>query len=144
MTVTADHQYLVQLIAQWCNERGDCGAHLVITDDYSIGYSRLPPTISGFRPDLVWMNADGSFHFIGEAKTRGDLANDHTNKQFTAFLDLLYRQESGTLIVAVPWGMEGRARSLLNHVDRILGGPEISRWTVISNAPTKARAECRN
>lgn len=134
MTISQEHQGLLSLISEWCNSKGDSEQYLVMMDSYSDGYSQLPPIINGHRSDLVWMKSNGDFLFIGEAKTRNDLNNNHTRKQITSFIDALEEQGDGLLIVAVPWGLEGVAGSLIASLQR-KQGYETRRWKVISNTP---------
>lgn len=134
MTLSNDHQSLIVLISEWCDEKDDSEMYLIMADNQSDGFSHLPPTIEGYRPDLVWIRSDGIFRYIGEAKTRNDIRSDHTRKQISSFLTALEEQDYGLLVVAVPWGLEGSANSLISSQQRRLGY-ESRRWQVISNAP---------
>jgi len=134
MTLSQNHQALVHSVEEWCEKQGDKNNHIVIVDAHSEGRINLPPVIGGYRPDLVWLNRSSEYCFIGEAKTKNDLRNDHTRKQLSSFLTILENQDGGMLVVAVPWGLEGAARSLISNLQRELRY-SIRRWTVISNAP---------
>jgi hypothetical protein len=122
------------LVAEWCETQGNKSNHIVIIDAHSEGRTNLPPVIGGYRPDLVWLNRSSEYCFIGEAKTKNDLRNDHTRKQLSSFLTILEKQDRGMLVVAVPWGLEGSARALIRNLQRELR-QLTKRWTVISNAP---------
>lgn len=52
------------------------------------GYSPSPKMF-GFIPDFFGYSSTLNFAFIGEAKTKNDLANDHTKNQIQAYLRYL-------------------------------------------------------
>jgi len=52
------------------------------------GYSPSPKMF-GFIPDFYGYSSTLNFAFIGEAKTKDDLANDHTKNQIRAYLKYL-------------------------------------------------------
>jgi hypothetical protein len=47
------------------------------------------PKMFGFIPDFYGYSSTLNFAFIGEAKTKDDLANDHTKDQIRAYLSYL-------------------------------------------------------
>lgn len=110
--------------------------YLVFIDDIAGGNGNLPPTIGGHRPDVAWVTLEGRFRYIGEAKTRNDVINAHTNSQLRAFMRVLHEQESGELVVAVPWGLEETMQSLLDTIQR-QEGLKSCEWLVISDAPSE-------
>lgn len=142
MTLSDKHQALLALISSWCRKADDPKGFLVFEDTVGEIQSELPPPVAGYRPDLAWLATNGRFRFIGEAKTADDLLSSHTRKQLEAFIKHLAQQGEGDLIVAVPWGEEGTAGSILSHTQSVVGTP-VKRWTVISDAPAKARANQR-
>lgn len=134
MSLSEDHQSLVEYIGRWCAERLPAEKYLILKDSYERTRHGLPPTIAGHRPDLVWLRTDGSFEVIGEAKTRNDLENAHTRRQLRGFLEILHVQEYGALVVAVPWGFDAVASSTLASIQRQAEIHE-RRWTVICPGP---------
>jgi hypothetical protein len=135
MSLSADHQALLEQIVQWCTARLPADNYIVLTDSFERTRHGPPPKIAGHRPDLVWVRADGSFEVIGEAKTRNDIDNDHTRRQLCGFLQTLDIQGYGKLVVAVPWGFEAVATSTLVSLQRQAEIQE-KRWTVIYPCPT--------
>ena len=135
MSLSAEHQSLIEHIGQWCTKRLPADRHIVLTDSYERTRHGPPPKIGGHRPDLVWVRADGSFEVIGEAKTRNDIENDHTRRQLCGFLLALDAQGYGNLVLAVPWGFEAIAASTLVSLQRQAEIQE-RRWTVIYPCPT--------
>lgn len=134
MTLSFEHQNLVDLAIEWCASQEDQSNFLVFSDTLSEGKNEIPPTIGKFRPDLAWIDLRGKYRFIGEAKSKSDFRSLHTRKQLASFLDVLVEQGNGMLIVAVPWGLEGAANLLLSSIcPKHKNGEEL--WTVISNAP---------
>lgn len=136
MTTSGFHQRLLRLLEEWCRQQDDVNNYVVLCDTDEFG-AEMPPTIERYRPDLIWVNADGKYRFIGEAKTTYDIRSQRSLRQIEAYLEHLKAQGEGEFILAVPWGHEATARSMLSQLDRKLGVHQ-RRWTVISNAP-KAR-----
>lgn len=58
------------------------------------------------------MDVPATFHAIGEAKTAGDLENDHTRAQLRAYLRHL-RLRGGVLVMTVPWTVDATARGMI-------------------------------
>lgn len=76
----------------------------------------MPPLIGGYRPDIVGHCLRASADLlIAEAKTDGDLANQHTLDQVRAFIDHLRSRPRGvgTFILTVNGQVADRARTLL-------------------------------
>ena len=81
----------------------------------------VPPLIGGYRPDIIGRCArTGTDLLIAEAKTDGDLRNQHTLKQISAFLNHLDTLPSGvgTLILTVDGRVADRARTILGFTCR--------------------------
>lgn len=134
MTLSLEHQSLIDLALDWCASQEDQSKYLVFSDTLSGGKNELPPAIGNYRPDLAWLDLRGRYRFIGEAKSRSDFHSLRTRKQLSSFLDLIVAQGHGLLVVAVPLGLEGAANLLLSSIyPRYRDDNEL--WTVISNAP---------
>ncbi len=134
MTVSIDHQNLIELLEHWCSERVNRTEHVFLTDSVGRLGSESPPKVGGYKPDLLCMTVTGEYVFLGDAKTEGDLSTSHTRNQLTAFLKSISGNERALLVLAVPWGCEGAAFSLLQHIQRSIGQTR-KQWAVISNAP---------
>lgn len=135
MTVSANHQDLINIIEAWCIKQIDLDSSVFLIDAIDSVGANKPPTVRGYRPDVLCMSISGFYTLIGEAKTASDLRASHSRAQLTAFLRALHEQDGGTLIVAVPWGSERTAASLLRHLQNCLGETR-QRWLVLSTAPS--------
>jgi len=134
MTLSSLHQDLIGCISMWCKNYASAKDFLVFEESVGESARELPPAIDNYRPDVAWLRSTGAYEFIGEAKTANDLKSKHTRNQLTAFLSRLDAQNSGELILAVPWGHEAYATSMMRHLQTKLTISE-KRWVVISNAP---------
>src|SRR3712207_431503 len=91
-------------------------AHLalgVITDLSSPLRAEKPNRIGGFVPDVYAFDAPLTTVIIGEAKTQDDLETERSRKQITAYLCYLGQQQTGILILAVPWQAKRRAQAIV-------------------------------
>jgi hypothetical protein len=79
-----------------------------------------PPKIGDFRPDVYAIDAPLTRTIIGEAKTQSDLESDHSRRQFQAFLRFLRLQHNSVFILAVPWQVHSRARTLLRSIQKVV------------------------
>ena len=84
-----------------------------ITDVQQKPGDKVPPLIDGFRPDVYASEAFSSSIIIAEAKTDGDLNNEHTNNQIVAFVNYLERRRDGFFVLSVTGCGADRARTLL-------------------------------
>ena len=81
----------------------------------------VPPLIGGYRPDIVGRCARTCTDLlIAEAKTDGDIDNQHTLDQIGAFLDHLdtLPHGAGTFILTVDGRVADRARTVLRFACR--------------------------
>ena len=81
----------------------------------------MPPYIGGHRPDIIARCTAASLQFvIAEAKTNGDIDNQHTRRQIGAFVDHLAAMTmgSGTFILAVNGHVADSARTVLRFACR--------------------------
>lgn len=79
----------------------------------------LPPKIGRFRPDVyaTWKQE----HFIiAEAKTDGDLDNQHTHDQVISFIKYLNRSETNLFILSVTGYKADRAKTFLRFIRKEL------------------------
>ena len=132
MTTSREHQTLVGIVQAWCESQDQEENHIILIDDMTHPGSPVPPAIGRYRPDLVWLRIDGTYRFIGEAKTDPDINNSHTRKQVSCYLEYLELQGSGTLVFAVPWRSKSVAISIIAEVQRS-HGYQYRRWVVISD-----------
>ena len=81
----------------------------------------VPWLIGGHRPDIIARRSAACFQFlIAEAKTDGDIDNQHTLRQVRAFVDHLDAMTTGTgtFILAVNGHVAASARTLLRFTCR--------------------------
>ncbi len=96
---------------------------LIVSDVQQNPGDPVPPVIDGFRPD-VYASQPNNFHLtiIAEAKTDGDLDNQHTHNQLLAFINHLERKGEGLFVLSVTGRVADKAKTLLrflcqmNHV----------------------------
>lgn len=101
----------------------------VLTDISQATNCAVPEIIGGHRPDIIARSSFPDFEMmIAEAKTRGDIDNQHTRNQMRAFVDHLHsrRRGIGTFILAVYGsGAVVDARNLLRYELRRQVSPEL-------------------
>ena len=93
----------------------------VTTDLLDVPGDPVPPHIGGHRPDIIARCTATSFQFvIAEAKTDGDINNQHTRSQISAFVDHLDAMTTGagTFILAVNGHVADSARTVLRFACR--------------------------
>jgi len=133
MSLSQDHQDMLRRIQAWCIDRDKLDDHYVtLHNENPLFHGGTPIPIRGSIPDLTWKNRFNSYRFIGEAKTYGDVRNDHTKKQLKAFLTELEKQDFGELVFGVPFTHEAQAKNILFSVTRKLGF-KTQRWQVITD-----------
>jgi hypothetical protein len=125
-----NHVALVSRLLTYVQNTMNGNLHLHVLHDLPgpIGSER-PPLISGFRPDLYATDMTRQTVLVGEAKTTLDLETEHSRAQYTAYVRHLSIFSAPTLILAVPWHLRVRAKTLLRlaaeeanaiHVARIV------------------------
>lgn len=81
----------------------------------------IPPLIGGHRPDVIARSVSACFELvIAEAKTGGDIENQHTRSQIAAFVDHLHLMPKGVgiFVLAVNGQVADSARALLRFTCR--------------------------
>lgn len=91
----------------------------IVVDIQSAPGAHLPPTIAGFRPDLLVRGEVPKA--IAEAKTDGDLDRDHTYQQLTSFVTYLEGLAGGLLVLSVAGRCADRAKTVLRFIHFELG-----------------------
>ena len=78
------------LVVWLCRRMASDGFHLLASDTQSRPCSsrdlRVSPLIGGIRPDAIAMKGANALLAFGEAKTSGDISNQHTLKQLSRML----------------------------------------------------------
>jgi len=91
----------------------------------------VPDLINGHRPDIVGLCTDPDVCFVvAEAKTNGDINNNHTRKQVAAFLQHLNGITTGraVFILAVNGEVANQGRDFL----RFTGPPQAARHVEVA------------
>ena len=73
----------------------------IVSDMQAVPGDTVPPIIDGFRPDVYGRALSGDLTVIAEAKTDGDLDNNHTMEQIVSFINYLERKKDGLFILSV-------------------------------------------
>jgi hypothetical protein len=131
MSESSLHRLLVQGIVQSLQGREDTRWFLFVDGDSTRSHG-CPPQLSDVRPD-VYARAEASGQLVvGEAKTAGDLENDHTIRQLEAYFKHLASHSSCELWLAVPFMYAGQAHRLCRMVRATAGCGhvpfEVSGW----------------
>jgi hypothetical protein len=114
---SAEHIALVERLIAVVNERHYTKQGIVVFADHRKFGLNQPPTVDGFKPDVMAHDLPITFRVIGEAKTF-DLTHERSCRQIVAFLDHLSLYPNGAFYLAVPWTRRGQANGLLNRLRR--------------------------
>jgi hypothetical protein len=80
-------------------------------------YGRTPQVINGFYPDLRYRDKD--IIIIGEAKTKYDIDNEHTQAQLNAYIDeILTYNLQRHIIYCVPFISYAKMKNVLRLVKK--------------------------
>jgi hypothetical protein len=122
-----NHSDLLNRLHKYVGYTFDQDRNLIILHDLpgSIG-SEKPPMIESFRPDLYASKGVLQTVIIGEAKTMKDLETAHSREQYRAYARHLAACAHGTLILAVPWQLRVRAKTLMRLAVEEAGAPAIA------------------
>ena len=90
----------------------------VTTDVQQIPGDEVPPMIGRHRPDIYAKEKSSYSLVIGEAKTDGDLNNEHTYNQIMSFINYLEQKKCGSFVLAVTGYRANRAKVLLGFICR--------------------------
>lgn len=127
MGETSTHADLVRRMVQWVAARTRADHRIVVFSDLPEGVpGDRPPLIGGYYPDLYCCCSDGRPLYLGEAKTAGDIESARSRAQITGFLAFLAAQQTGQLVLAVPWRVVPAARSIIRTIHRVSGIPAVS------------------
>lgn len=76
-------------------------------------------------PDVYAFDAPLTTVIIGEAKTQDDLETERSRKQLAAYLSYLGHQQTGILILAVPWQVKRRAKQVVESLRAQTGAASV-------------------
>jgi len=121
------HIRLVSALVSWIAEEFYQGQHgCLLVDSPGSPVTAKPSWIAGYVPDVIGQDLPGGAIIIGEAKTAGDLENQHTREQLDAFLRYCAARPGSSFVFAVPWHMTRFARALLKNIGRTCGCEGVS------------------
>lgn len=119
------HSMLVKKLFLWVQENCDCsGDHYSISTDH-IG-DQKPPTICGSIPDVFAITIDSTKIVVGEAETEEGLLTKHTEQQFRSLLIGCASYHEAVFVIAVPWHMTARAKTILKQLKKELNAEQVS------------------
>jgi hypothetical protein len=126
-----NHTALLARLLNYVTYTFDADHNALILHDLpgAIGCEK-PPMIEGFRPDLYATNGALQAVLIGEAKTANDLETAHSREQYRAYARYLAASARSTLILAVPWQLRVRAKTLIRLAVEEAGAPNIVRIVI--------------
>ena len=84
-------------------------------DVVGLGGDKRPPIFDHSRPDLYGKRPSDGFEIIGEAKTKGDLENTHTERQVSHYSSYVEHRDA-KLIIIVPWPLTRTCKALVLRV----------------------------
>lgn len=125
MGETHVHVLLVRKIVEWILSE-DPYALVCMDSSYSKDIRNRPPNIRGHIPDVFATASDLTKETIGEAKTRWDIENEHTENQLKAFISYSAINKNVKVVIAVPWDMRACARNMTKKLKRECGCEEVN------------------
>jgi len=126
-----NHTALLDRLLKYVRHTLDIDHNFLILHDLpsAIGCEK-PPMIEGFRPDLYASNGAIQCVIVGEAKTAKDLETAHSQEQYRAYARHLAVCAHPTFILAVPWSLRVRAKTLMRLAVEEAGAPAIVRVVI--------------
>ena len=112
MSETEEHRTLVRTVEEML--RVVYPAASILVDIQPQPGAEVPPTVDGFRPDVLVRSETQKA--IAEAKTARDLDKTHTHDQVTSFITYLEDSPSGLFVLSVPGWRADRAKTVLRFV----------------------------
>lgn len=125
MSEGAVHRRLVQVLSMRIRLGRSQSWMLFVDGGSRLDTDGCPPSLERVRPDVYARENVTKHVIIGEAKTAKDLDNDHTLHQLVAYFQHLALQQSGELVMAVPFHLAGAAHRLCNLARRLSGAPTV-------------------
>jgi hypothetical protein len=127
-----EHISLVERLIETVETRHQTKQGIMIFADHHRFGANQPPTVGGYKPDLLAHDLPTTFRVLGEAKTKEDFKSERSLRQIRAFLDHLALYPNSTFYLAVPWYLKGQA----NYTIKELKLPEhhLIRITVLAFA----------
>lgn len=131
MSESINHTELLARLLKYVHYTFAADQDAVILHDLpnAIGCEK-PPMIGGFRPDLYASTGVLETVIIGEAKTAKDLETAHSREQYRAYTRHLAICAHPTFIMAVPWSLRVRAKTLMRLASEEAGASGIARVVI--------------
>jgi hypothetical protein len=126
MSVSRQHERLVEHLVQWLNDRyAGRGDFCLYADHIDMLKAAKPLSIGDYLPDVYGVGLSSPLTVIGEAETNRSIDDPHAADQIGAFIDFLTHRPCPVLVIAVPWAAVPRARGLVRNALRRRGNPAI-------------------
>jgi hypothetical protein len=117
LSILVEHEALVQQLYKHCiSKYGGADQVSYSFDVTGSGAQSRPPMVGMSRPDLYGKRPQDGFEIIGEAKTKGDLENIHTEKQIFDYTTYVQRSNA-VLAFIVPWPLQIACKALILRVN---------------------------
>lgn len=134
------HRLLVQSLVGSVEVRHkDC--FLFVDGDHARSHG-CPPQLEAVRPDLYARARVTRHVVIGEAKTTFDIETVHTAIQLSTYFRHLAAEESGELLLAVPYLCAGQAHRICRRIRQLAAAEsvpfEVSGWMFGSSTIQRA------
>lgn len=88
----------------------------ILTDLQKYPGDEVPPTISGYRPDIYANKVSSSPLIVSEAKTDRDLDNKHTHQQITSFIRYLDLLNDSLFVLSVSGRAVDHAKTFMRFL----------------------------
>lgn len=112
------HKTLVQHIIRWIQHYEREIQFVFVDCAENMFMQNIPPLVREYRPDVYVTTRQDNRVYIGEAKaTLLDLESKHSREQYLAYLNYCMGR-NGILVIAVPWELANRAKSLIYNLQR--------------------------
>ncbi|MCK9211870.1 MAG: hypothetical protein M0P61_13605 [Ignavibacteriaceae bacterium] len=115
------HKTLVGAIVKWVHKYYNEEMILYVDSENAMFTDELPPSINTCKPDVFAQGRKSKNIVIGEAKTTQiDLESDHSEIQFTAYLEYCKKNSDCKLVVATPLNIINCAKSIIDVLKKKL------------------------
>ena len=114
----SEHEVMVNQAFEFCKLHFGNEDRISYSFDINgIGGQKRPPKfgLRGSRPDLYGFRPSDGFKLIGEAKTKDDIENVHTEKQLNDYLDYI-KFEDAKLIFITPINRQSMSKNFIKSI----------------------------
>jgi hypothetical protein len=118
MSQSEAHKNLLFSLTKWIQDYCDHleGLYSISADHMADNNFSKPPKIINSVPDVFAKSLSSSHFIIGEAETSLGLLHKDTDRQLENFLSYCSHFKESLFVLAVPWDMVIRAKSILKQI----------------------------